>query len=123
MELSCFFDDPADVGNLISGSSAFSKTSLNVREFTDHILLKPALEKEMATHSSVLAWIIPGTGEPSGLPSIGLHSRTQLKRLSSSSRCFIDYAKDFDCVDHNKLCKILKEMGIPGHLTCLLRNL
>ena len=37
--------------------------------------------------------------------------------------CFIDYAKDFDCVDHNKLCKILKEMGIPGHLTCLLRNL
>ena len=37
--------------------------------------------------------------------------------------CFIDYAKAFDCVDHNKLCKILKEMGIPGHLTCLLRNL
>ena len=37
--------------------------------------------------------------------------------------CFIDYAKDFDCVDHNKLWKILKEMGIPGHLTCLLRNL
>ena len=37
--------------------------------------------------------------------------------------CFIDYAKDFDCVDHNKLWKILKEMGIPEHLTCLLRNL
>ena len=37
--------------------------------------------------------------------------------------CFIDYAKTFDCVDHNKLWKILKEMGIPGHLTCLLRNL
>ena len=37
--------------------------------------------------------------------------------------CFIDYAKDFDCVDHNKLWEILKEMGIPGHLTCLLRNL
>ena len=37
--------------------------------------------------------------------------------------CFIDYAKAFDCVDHNKLCKILKEMGIPDHLTCLLRNL
>ena len=37
--------------------------------------------------------------------------------------CFIDYAKDFDCVDHNKLWKILKEMGIPDHLTCLLRNL
>ena len=37
--------------------------------------------------------------------------------------CFIDYAKAFDCVDHNKLWKILKEMGIPDHLTCLLWNL
>ena len=37
--------------------------------------------------------------------------------------CFINYAKAFDCVDHNKLWKILKEMGIPHHLTCLLRNL
>ena len=37
--------------------------------------------------------------------------------------CFIDYAKAFDCVDHNKLWKILKEMGIPDHLTYLLRNL
>ena len=37
--------------------------------------------------------------------------------------CFIDYAKVFDCVDHNKLFKILQEIGIPDHLTCLLRNL
>ena len=37
--------------------------------------------------------------------------------------CFIDYAKAFDCVDHNKLWKILKEMGIADHLTCFLRNL
>ena len=37
--------------------------------------------------------------------------------------CFIDYAKAFDCMDHNKLWKILQEMGIPDHLTCLLRNL
>ena len=37
--------------------------------------------------------------------------------------CFIDYAKAFDCVDHNKLWKILKEMGIPDHLTCLLKNM
>ena len=36
--------------------------------------------------------------------------------------CFIDYAKAFDCVDHNKLCKTLKDMGIPDNLTCLLRN-
>ena len=41
---SCFFDDPADVGNLVSGSSAFSKTSLNNWKFTVHILLKPGLE-------------------------------------------------------------------------------
>ena len=44
LELSCFFDDPMDVGNLISGSSAFSKTSLNTREFTVHVLLKSGLE-------------------------------------------------------------------------------
>ena len=44
LELSCFFDDPVDVGNLISGSSAFSKTSLNIREFTVHVFLKPGLE-------------------------------------------------------------------------------
>ena len=44
LELSCFFDDLVDVGNLISGSSAFSKTSLNIRKFTVHVLLKPGLE-------------------------------------------------------------------------------
>ena len=43
-ELSCSFDDPADVGNLISGSSAFSKSSLNIWKFTVHVLLKPSLE-------------------------------------------------------------------------------
>ena len=44
LELSCFFDDPTDVGNLISGSSAFSKSSLNIWEFWVHVLLKPGLE-------------------------------------------------------------------------------
>ena len=44
LELSCFFDDPADVVNLISGSSAFSKTSLNIWKFMVHVLLKPGLE-------------------------------------------------------------------------------
>ena len=44
LELSCFFDDPVDVGNLISGSSAFSKSSLNIWKFTVHVLLKPGLE-------------------------------------------------------------------------------
>ena len=44
LKLSCFFNDPADVGNLISGSSAFSKTSLNIWKFTVHVVLKPGLE-------------------------------------------------------------------------------
>ena len=44
LELSCFFNDPADVGSLISGSSAFSKTSLNIREFMVYVLLKSGLE-------------------------------------------------------------------------------
>ena len=54
-------------------------------------------------------------------------STGSLKQQESSRKniyfCFIDYAKAFDSVDHNKLWKILKEMGIPDHLTCLLRNL
>ena len=44
LEFPCFFDDPVDVGNLISGTSAFSKTSLNIWKFTVHVLLKPGLE-------------------------------------------------------------------------------
>ena len=44
LELSCLFDDPVDIDNLISGSSAFSKTSLNIWKFTVHVLLKPGLE-------------------------------------------------------------------------------
>ena len=47
----------------------------------------------------------------------------QKAREFQKNICFIDYAKVFDCVDHNKLWKTLKEMGIPDHLTCLLRNL
>ena len=53
-------------------------------------------------------------------------SAKSLKKWERSRKtyfCFIDYAKAFDCVDHNKLWKILKEMGIPDQLTCLLRNL
>ena len=60
---------------------AKSQTRLSVFTFTFHF----HAWEEMATHSSVLAWRIPGTGEPHGLPSMGLHSQTQLKRLSSSS--------------------------------------
>ena len=61
-------------------------------------------------------------------PEIKLPTSAGSQRKQESSRkniyfCFIDYAKAFDCVDHNKLWKILREMEIPDHLTCLLRNL
>ena len=54
--------------------------------------------------------------------STGSSKKQESSRKTSISALF-DYAKAFDCVDHNKLWKILKEMGIPDHLTCLLRNL
>ena len=61
-------------------------------------------------------------------PEIKLPTSAGSSKKQESSRkniyfCFIDYAKAFDCVDHKKLWKILKDMGIPDHLTCLLRNL
>ena len=57
------------------------------------------------------------------LPTSSGSSKKQKSSRKSIYFCFIDYAKAFDCVDHNKLWKILKEMGIPDQLTCLLRNL
>ena len=54
LELSCFFNEPADVGNLISGSSAFSKTSLNIWEFTIHVLLKLGLERRVDSFEKTL---------------------------------------------------------------------
>ena len=57
------------------------------------------------------------------LPTSAGSSKKQESSRKISYFCFIDYAKAFDCVDHKKLWKILKEMGIPDHLTCLLRNL
>ena len=59
MEFPCFFSDPTDVGNLISGSSAFSKSSLNIWNFTVHILLKSCLENFKHYFASTLAWKIP----------------------------------------------------------------
>ena len=60
LELSCFFDDPVDVGNLISGSSAFSKTSLSIWKFTVHVLLKSGLENFsitlLACEMSAIVW-------------------------------------------------------------------
>ena len=57
------------------------------------------------------------------LPTSARSSKKQEISRKNIYFCFIDYAKAFDCVDHKKMWKILKEMGIPDHLTCLLRNL
>ena len=57
------------------------------------------------------------------LPTSSGSSKKQWSSRKNIYLLFIDYAKAFDCVDHNKLGKILKGMGIPDHLTCLLRNL
>ena len=78
---------------------------------------------------SCLTLCDPIDSSPPGSPVPGiLQARTlEWVAIAFSEKniyfCFIDYDKAFDCVDHNKLWKILKEMGIPDHLTCLLRNL
>ena len=60
-------------------------------------------------------------------PEIKLPTSTDHRKCKKIQKnicfCFIDYTRAIDCVDHNKLCKILKEMGLSDHLTCLLRNL
>ena len=60
---------------------------------------------------------------PKSTVKLLLLSKLYVGTLTVVYFCFIDYTKAFDCVDHNKLWKLLKEMGIPDHLTCLLRNL
>ena len=60
---------------------------------------------------------------PTSLASQKKQQNSRKKKKTNISFCFIDDAKAFDCVDHNKLWKILSEMGIPDHLTCILRNI
>ena len=88
LELSCFFDDPADVGNLISGSSAFSKTSLNIWKFMVHVLLKPGLENFKHYFTSVwdecscaVVWAFWA------LPFFGIGMKTDL--LQSCGHCWV----------------------------------
>ena len=72
----------------------------------------------------MLKLILENAEEPEiKLPTSAGSSKKQESSRKKICFCFIDYAKSFDCVDHNKLWKILKEMGIPDCLTCLLRNL
>ena len=77
--------------------------------------------------SVFLTWIMGSSHYLAEEPEIKLPTSAGLSKKHEFQKniyfCFIDYTKAFDCVDHNKLRKILKEMGIPDHLTCLLRNL
>ena len=136
LELSYFFNDPADVGNLIPGSSAFSKPSLNIWKFMVHVLLKSNLENFEHYFTSVwdecncaVVWAFFGIAFLIILSKVNKkedkyhmisHQIANICWIIEKARefqkiyfCFIDYAKAFDCVDHNKLLKILKEMGIP----------
>ena len=72
-------------------------------------MFKPDLEKGRRTRDQI-----------ANIPWVTEEAREFQKNIYF---CFLDYSKAFDCVDHNKPWKILQEMGIPGHLTCLLRNL
>ena len=72
LELSCDFDDPADIGNLISGSSVFSKTSLNIWEFSVHILLKPGLDYFEHYFTSAEACWLPQTAQKRGREELPL---------------------------------------------------
>ena len=91
LELFCFLHDPADVGNLISGSSAFSKTSLSIRKFMVHVLLKPGLEN-------------PRDGRAWWAAVYGVtQSRTRLKWLSNSNsnKAEIDVFLELSCFFHD----------------------
>ena len=121
LELSCFFYDPTDVGNLISGSSVFSKSSLNIWKFSVHILLKPSLT--LISHSSkvifkilqarkymnrelpdVQAGFRKGRGTRNQIANIHWIIKKKTREFQKNIYfCFIDYAKAFDYVDHNKL--------------------
>ena len=89
LEISCFYHDPVDIGNLISGSSAFSKSGLNIWKFMVHILLKPGLENYEHYFPSVwdecncmVVWAFFGT-----LPSLGIEMKTDLSQ--SCVHCWI----------------------------------
>ena len=87
LQYSCL-ENPMDRGAWWAAVHGVAKSQRRLSDFTFPFHFH-ALEKEMATHSSVLAWRIPGTGEPGGLPSMGSHRVRWLKWLSSSSNCSV----------------------------------
>ena len=87
-------------------------------------ILQARLQQYMnCEHPDVQAGFRKGRGTRDQITNIPWITEKAIEFKKNIYLCFIDYAKAFDCVDHNKLWKILQEMGIPDHLTCLLRNL
>ena len=101
--------------------------TITLMSHTSKVMLKilQARLQEYMNHEvpDVQAGFRKGRGNRDQIANIHWIMEKARKSQKNIYFCFIDYAKAFDCVDHNKLQKILKEMGIPDHLTCLLRNL
>ena len=91
-----------------------AKIQTRLSDFTFTFLFH-ALEKEMATHSSVLAWRIPGTAEPGGLPSMGLHRSIDMKRLSSSSSIRGASQKSLQMYIERLTCVTEKQIAQDNH--------
>ena len=87
LQYSCL-ENPKDRGAWQAAVHGVAKSQTRLKDFAFNFHFH-ALEKELTTHSSVLAWRIPGTGEPGGLPSMGSQSRARLKQLSSSSSSMV----------------------------------
>ena len=111
-------DNPKECSNYhtIALISHASKVVLKILQAR----LQPHVNRELP---DVQAGFRKGRGTRDQIVNIRGSSKKQESSRKNIYSCFIDYAKAFDCVDHNKLWKTLKEMGIPDHLTCLLRNL
>ena len=112
LQYSCL-ENPMDGGAWKAAVHGVAEGRTRLSDFTFTFPFH-ALEKEMATHSSVLAWRIPGMGKPGGLPSMGSQSRTQLKWLSNSNevlgvgRCYFKNTR--------KVMKYKEQLGISGNL-------
>ena len=115
LQSSCL-ENPMDRGAWWAAVCGVEKSRTRLSDFTFTFCFHE-LEKEMATHSSVLAWRIPGVGEPGGLPSMGLHSRTQLRQLSSSSSSSIHLSikKRTNFWLSSKLSDPIKISSFSGH--------
>ena len=120
LEFPCFFYNTKDINNVISGSSSFSKFSLYIWNYSVHVLLKSHLNN---FEQDAQAGFRKGRGTRDQIANIRWIIKKAREFQKNIYFCCIDYAKAFDSVDHNKLWKILREMGMPDHLTCLLRNL